>query len=246
MEALLDDVLRVPEDRDGDPARLPEWWLRAAGDGMTPSSEQMAAFEVAHRRVTRFRGDGLTPQGAAFVRAAVRDSLYAAPQPVTKPWVGYSLTVIAGLVRMCETAGIPLTRQRVFSERTRKRYLHVTFADFAPMAQSGYRSRLDVITAALRNAPQDLSFSRPTISADDVLTPYTVADEVGLVAWGASTRPVTRRERVRAVLALGAGCGQRRRDMVVTRGTDVTRDEHGVHVHVGGTLPRTITCLASY
>ncbi len=236
----------VPDPWDGQPDCLPQWWLLAAGDGLMPTTDQMTAFRDAHRRVTGFRGTRLTPAGAAFVRTAVRDSLYAAPQPVTHHWVAYSLTVLSALVRMCETAGIPLTRQRVFTERTRQRFLHVQCAGFVDMSRAGYRSRLDVITEALRNAPQDPFVNRPTISADDVLDPYTEKQEIALVAWSASIRPETRHDRVRAVLALGAGCGQRRRDMVVTRGTDVTRDADGVHVQIGGTLPRTVTCLAVY
>lgn len=248
MQALQehDDGPWVPDQWDGSPDALPRWWLLAAGGGVNPSPEQMVAFQAAHSRITRFRGTGLTQAGAAFVRAAARDCLYVAPQPISKHWVAYTLSVLSGLVQMCESNSMPLERQRVFSERTRQRFLHVVCADLVAMAQAGYRSRLDVITAALRNAPQALTFSRPAISADDILVPYTEREEIALVAWAASVRPASRRERLRAVLALGAGCGQRRRDMIVTLGTDVTRDKRGVHVQIGGTLPRTVTCLAAY
>lgn len=248
MQALAFDAGPwVPDPWDGNPDALPDWWLRAAaGDEVNVSAEQMTAFAAAHGRVTRFRGSRLTQDGAAFVRAAVRDALYAAPQPVTKHWVNYSLSVIARLVGMCEQAAIPLERQYVFTPRTRQRFIHVACADMVDMAQAGYRSRLDVISDALRRAPQHLTMDRPGICANDVLAPYTEADEIGMVAWAAGTRPASRRNRLRAVIALGAGVGERRRDMCITRGSDVIRDRHGVHVNIGGTLPRTVTCLAAY
>lgn len=237
----------VPDPWDGNPDALPGWWLlAAAGDEVTATAEQMAAFVAAHGRITRFRGSRLTQDGAAFVRAAVRDALYAAPQPVTMHWVRYSLVVMSSLVAMVEQADQPVTRQHVFSERTRQRFIHAACADLVDMAQAGYRSRLDVISDALRRAPQHLTMDRPGISANDVLAPYTEANEIGLIAWAAGTRPATRRDRLRAVIALGAGCGERRRDMCITRGSDVTRDRDGVHVQIGGTLPRTVTCLDAY
>lgn len=236
----------LPDDWNGTLKGIPLWWLFVAGDGLMPTPEQREALTAAHQRLTRFRGERLRPEAIVFVRAVVRDALYAAPQPVTKHWVAYSLTVISGLVRSCDVAGMPLDRGRVFSERTRQRFLHVACAGMVSMAQAGYRSRLDVITEALQNTSADTSLSRPTITAQDVLIPYTDREESGLVAWAAGTRPASRRQRVRALLALGAGCGARRRDMVVIHGADVSRDGNGVHVRIGGTLPRTVTCLSTY
>lgn len=181
-----------------------------------------------------------------FVRSVVRDVLYAAPQPVTRYWVAYALTVVGGLVGMCEDAGIELTRQRVFSERTRQRYLHVTCAGHVDMAQAGYRSRLDVVAAALSRSAQVAALTRPGISAEDVLIPYTDENIVDLLTWLGGTRPLTRRSRGTSTLALGLGVGARGRDVAVIRGIDVTRDEHGVQVEIGGTSPRTVTCLAQY
>lgn len=246
MQALLHDDRWVPEEWSGDPSLLPPWWLLAAGDGLMPSQEQISALATAHARVTRYRGRGLSSAGAVFVRAAVRDALYTAPQPVTRPWVDYSLTVVGGLVGMCETAGTPLTRQRVFSERSRNRYLHVTCAGFAPMAQSGYRSRLTVISSALTRSAQVAALTRVSISAQDVLSPYTATQIVDLLTWVSGMRPLTRRRRASTALTLGLGIGARRRDVAIIRGHDVTRDHSGVHVDVAGTSPRHVTCLARF
>ncbi|TYP87133.1 hypothetical protein [Blastococcus xanthinilyticus] len=241
-----DDEPWVPDEWDGTPDVLPDWWLVAAGDGMKPSAEQMAALVAAHGRITRFRGDKMSQTAAVFVRSVVRDVLYAAPQPVTRHWVNYSLTVVSGLVRMCEDAGIALTRQRVFSERTRQRFLHVVCADHVDMAQAGYRSRLDVISGALSRSAQVAALTRPTISAADVLTPYSAETIVDVRAWVGGIRPATRRQRTAAILDLGLGIGARRRDVAVIRGCDVSRDATGVHVTIGGTSPRTVTCLARH
>ena len=173
-----DDEPWVPDEWDGTPDVLPDWWLVAAGDGMKPSAEQMAALVAAHGRITRFRGDKMSQTAAVFVRSVVRDVLYAAPQPVTRHWVNYSLTVVSGLVRMCEDAGIALTRQRVFSERTRQRFLHVVCADHVDMAQAGYRSRLDVISGALSRsaAPRTRRSSPPrSTSSQTASRPWSSA-----------------------------------------------------------------------
>ena len=84
MAALIhDDGPWVPDEWDGSLDVLPDWWLFAAGDGMKPSAEQMAALVAAHGRITRVRGDRMSQTAAVFVRSVVRDVLYAAPQPVT-------------------------------------------------------------------------------------------------------------------------------------------------------------------
>ena len=248
MQALgYDEGPWVPDPWDGNPDALPDWWLRAAaGDEVNVSAEQMTAFAAAHAKITRYRGDGLSPLATVFVRAVVRDVLYAAPQPVTRYWVAYALTVVGGLVRMCEDAGIALTRERVFAERTRQRYLHVTCAGHVNMAQAGYRSRLDVVSGALSRSAQVAALTRPGISAEDVLRPYTDENIVDLVTWLDGLRPETRRSRATCTLTLGLGIGSRRRDVAVIRGIDVTRDADGVHVSIGGTSPRTVTCLARF
>lgn len=65
-------------------------------------------------------------------------------------------------------------------------------------------------------------------------------------AWVASLAVDTRRRRFAGVLGLAAGCELRKQEIVTVRGTDVTRDERGVHVRVREFDPRTATCLAAF
>lgn len=233
---------------DGNPATLPAAWARAAaGDGMSLTEDETARLRAAHRLITGYRGDNLSPAATAFVRSTARDVLFAAPHPLSAPWVRVTLTVVGGLTRMCEREGIPITRSDVFTERNQNRYLHVVCAGHATMARAGYRSRLDVVTAALSGTVLTYNLTRPAIHSLNVLVPYTDLSIVDMLAWCGGLRPPSRRSRAEATILLGLGIGARRRDAAVLTGTDFTRISDGtVQVDVRGISPRRVTVLARF
>lgn len=209
------------------------------------------AMAVANASINRYRGVNAMPAHlVTFVRDAVRDALPNAPQPVTKAWVRYSLTVVSRLVMSGHVAGVPLERDHVFARSRLTRFIHHDCANMATQAQAGYRSRLDVIAEALLTSRTGSSWPRAALSAVDVVTPYTAKEMQRLHGWSFTAHPAPRRARVQTLIALGAGAGLRRRDAILVRGTDVRRDEHGVHVTVpdGPTAgsSRTITVLATW
>lgn len=232
------------------PSQLPADWLLVSGKGQRPDAECMAALKDAHQTITRFRGYAdLSDNGAAFVRAIARDALVVAPQPVRKTWVRYTLSTVSGLVGWCEESGQPLDRQHVLSSQVRHRYLTVVRADMATAARGSYRARLDLIANAVLNAGEVVYVDRPSLIANDVVTPYTVDEEAALWSFGQVMRPVTRQHRYRALLALTFGLGAPRRDVTGVRPEHVRVDADGVHVLLGNTDAdslREVTCLAAW
>lgn len=217
----------------------------------TSAPDTADAMAVANASINRFRGSKAMPERQlAFVRQAVRDALPNAPQPVTKAWVTYSLTVVARLVMFCHVDGVPLEREHVFARSRLTRFIHHDCAGMATQAQAGYRSRLDVIAEALLTSRTGSSWPRAALSAVDVVTPYTAKEMQRLHGWSFTAHPAPKRARVQSLIAVGAGAGLRRRDAVLVRGTDVRRDERGVHLTVpDGPTPgssRTITVLATW
>lgn len=215
------------------------------------AGEITAAIAAANTRIDNYRGPSTLPdQVVVFTRDAVRGAVLAAPQPVTDAWVCYSLSVVARLTLGAHLAGVPLENQHVFARSQLTRYIHHDCARMATQSRAGYRSRLDVIAMALSPSRSDLPGSRPALSHLDVLHPYSAEDVQRLHGWSFSIHPAPRRERVQAIVALGLGCGLRRRDLVEVRGDSVHRDDSGVHVTVptDGPFARTeaVTALATW
>jgi integrase len=211
-----------------------------------PTVVHTAALVAGFRRIDRYRGDRVSEAGADFVRAVVRDAMHAAPVTVNESWVNSTLHAVNRLVVMSETAGVALTREAVFSERNRNRLIFVECARLATMSRANYRSRLNVVAAAISGGPQAARLASPPISAHDVLRPYETNEITDLRTWALGLRPASRRARLNAFLDLGLGIGVRRREITGVHGTDVTKDDNGVHVRVGGTFARRVTCSAAH
>ena len=206
--------------------------------------------EQANTRIDRFRGaKGTSDAVRDFVREVVRDSMCAAPQPVTTAWISYSTCVVGRLARAAEQQGRPLTREGLFSRARIDRFLSVDCADMVTQARSGYRSRLDVIARALLHGQVVTAWPRATLSEKDNLTPWDTAQAARVALWTAGLRPRTRQQRMRTCLALTLGAGLRRRDLVLVTGTLVRNDALGVHVTVPVTdaePSRTVTVARAW
>jgi len=255
MQTLLGARTRPGHPAPADPAEWPAAWLLLAGDGAQPAAPVLAALAAASLLVDGYGGPnprgrggpGPSAAGLDLVRAIVRDSLHAAPQPVRPDWVRYSLAVVAGLVASAEADAVPLERARVLSERARARHLHHRGARLAEATRGTYRSRLDLVAAAVLDAP-DPRAGRPGLAGAPVTAPGAPAEEADLLAWAAAERPASRRRRLLAVLALGLGCGARTAELAAANGHDVTVDADGLHVMLRDTagVARSVTCRSAW
>lgn len=232
-------------------APWPDWWLLMAGRGDPVTPEERAALQEAHRIITAFTGYELDRAAVLLTRDAVRDALFAAPRPVTPSWVRAALSIASRVAQWCADTGQPVTREHVFGEETIHRWLHAgPGTDLSDGSVKTYRARLTAIADALLNPPEHLVPRVPGVRSE-YLAPLATEEEVALWAWSRGLRPETRRQRVQAILTLGFGVGARRSDMHGTRARDVTRDDHGVHVHLRPSPnspfhPRTVTCLQDW
>ena len=234
-----------------EPAPLPEWWLLMAGQGQPVTPGQHAAFKQAHRIITTYTRKDLPQDVVRFTRAAVRDALFIAPQPVTDAWVRSTLAIVNRVALWIRDSGQPLTNAHVFHPETLQRWLYVgPGVDLSEGTLPTYRSRLGIVAQALIDPPEHL-VDRVSLGTRDVTLPHGSANEVALWAWSRGLRPLTRQQRVQGILALGLGVGARRSDMAETRGCDVVRDAAGVHVTLrpdpsSGFRTRTVTCLEAW
>lgn len=212
------------------------------GPAMTP--EQVQA------RLDSYRGGKSMSRAVVdFTREAVRDALPAAPQPVTRSWIAYSVSCVGTLAARCEEQGLPLDRTVVLDRARIDRFLTHDCRHMTTQGASSYRSRLDVIAGALLFGQNESAWPRAALSAYDVTTPWDDAQLARIALWTTGLRPAARRHRLRACLALTVGAGMRRRDLVLLRADAVLHDALGVHVAVpaqGSNPGRTVTVAAAW
>ena len=206
--------------------------------------------EEALGRVDVYRGSRLTsPAVVAFTRAAVRDALPAAPQPVTRAWISYATSCLGTLAARCEAQGLPLEREVVLDRARIDRFLSHDCAHLSLQSQAGYRSRLDVIGKALLPGQNDAPWPRAKLSKIDRVAPWDGAQAARVGLWMTGARPESRRYRLRTSLAGSLGAGLGRRDLTLVTGDHVTQDSRGVHVVIPecDTKPsRTVTVTAAW
>ena len=242
----LAHVPSCPNSRKCDhPIAWPQWWWEMSQTGIPFHPDHEVALQMALRRIAGFNGRGHSPEARDFIRAIAVDALIVAPQPVTKGWVSTTLMAVSGLVRWAVGAGEPLNREHLFSQRTRNRFLNLGCGDIMDTSIRNYKCRLDLIAAAFSGTaaePFAPSKTRKLI-ADEAVEPHTPAELDALWRWANWLRPASRRHRITATMVLSAGCGLRSSEVVAIRPEDVTVDENGAHVNVGGNKPRLVTCL---
>lgn len=219
----------------------PRWWVAKMRRYVPFDADIDKAIEMAMGRINTYRGGKhVSVTAAAFARDAVRDALPSAPQPVSKPWVHGSLATLGAFATWVENEGESLTRAHVFAEATRMRYLSSKdggAAHLSEYSRRNYRLRLDIMASMLLGSPREVIKGRKSLGQPAALLPLTIQQEVDLWVWSDGLRPITVRDRLQAVLAMGLGVGCRRQEFVKVQGSDVTRDAYGVHV----SFPESIT-----
>lgn len=223
---------------------FPEWWLLMVTRGIPYGTDADEALQNAVTRVNKFKGHPpLLPEPLLFTQQAVLDALCVAPAPVTESWVMGSLAAVGGLARWVHRTRQPLTREHVFSEETRYRWIggagHLT-TESARI----YAVRLELIADTLNGVTAGRRLPRATKVQEAPLEPLTLMEEADLWTWSRGLRPLTRRQRVQATLILGLGTGLTRSEKYAVRSEDVAVDADGVHVTLNLTngATRIVTC----
>lgn len=229
----------------------PEWWVLMAGRGMPLHPDAEVARQMAHQKITRFKGQPALPAAErAFVQEVVRDALFIAPQPLSKSWVGASLSVVTRLVRVLSEENAPLTREHAFSERSLSRFKHVHMANHADKHTANfYDGRLNLIAAALKGVTY--RDKKNTSSRFDMVpnAPVSKQEEAALYLWATGLRSSTRRRRMTAMLATGLGVGMQTGEFMQARRRDVNITDTGVHVritNIHNSAERTVTCRRAW
>lgn len=210
---------------------FPDWWLDMVTRGIPYAFDTDEALQRAAQRVNRFNGHPpLQPEPLLFTRRAVLDSLVVAPAPITESWVMGSLAAVGGIARWVHNVGQPLTREHVFSEETRYRWVdgagHLT-----KESARVYAVRLELIGDHLTGAVVK-RLPRATKVEEAPVEPLTPTEEADLWIWSRGLRPLTRRQRVQASIVLGLGLGLIRREKYLLVKEHVNVTSQGVSVAV--------------
>lgn len=224
---------------------FPDWWLAMVTRGIAYGTDADSALQNAVGRVNRYKGHPpLLPEPLLFTQQAVLDALCVAPAPITESWVMGSLAAVGGMARWLHNTGQPLTREHLFSEEARYRWIggagHLT-TESARI----YSVRLELIADTLNGVTAGRRFPRATKIQEAPLEPLTLTNEADLWTWSRGLRPLTRRQRVQAIVILGLGLGLTRGEKHQLRSDDVAVNSEGVHVTVTGSYSgatRVVTC----
>ncbi|MFC6285527.1 hypothetical protein ACFP3Q_06305 [Nocardioides sp. GCM10027113] len=212
--------------------------------GIPYSFDTDEALQHAAARVNRFKGHPpLLPEPLLFTQQAVLDALVVAPAPVTESWVNGSLAAVSGITRWVHNTGQPLTRQHVFSEETRYRWVdgagHLT-----KESARIYAVRLELIADHLNGATVK-RLPRATKVQEAPVQPLTPTQEADLWTWTRGLRPLTRRQRMQGSIVTGLGLGLTRGEKYLLTKEDVTVTDDGVLARVTNPLTgvtRTVAC----
>lgn len=233
---------RVPE---------PEWWVLMAGRGLPFHPDAEIARQMAHERITRFKGQPALPEcERTFVQEVVRDALFIGPQPLTKAWVGASLSVITRLVRFLCEENAPLTREHAFSERSINRFSHLHMANHADKGTAAfYEGRVNLIAAALKGVTYRDKKNTSHRTGQVPSEPLSPQEEAALYLWAIGLRSPVRRRRMTSMLATGLGVGMQTGEYLKARRGDIDITDTGLHVRVTNIhngAQRTVTCRRAW
>lgn len=209
------------------------------------------ALQEVVRRVNGYKGHPmLQPAPLEFIQQVVLDSLALAPTPVGDAWMACTFASISGIPRWAHATGQPLTRQHIFAEETRYRFLDYLNSEGNDGAASKNLKwvRLELVADFLLGGTPKRQFRKPTMTEEAPRTPLTPAEQADLWVWAKTLSVKTRVKRMTAMLALGLGCGLTGGELPKVRREDVViGDDGSVQVTVTShKSTRTITCLAQW
>lgn len=134
----------------------------------------------------------------------------------------------------------------VFRREAINHYVATVLADLAPKTRTGYRSMLHLVSDIVL-PPNLVRPAGEVIPNTTDNAPYTDADVTRLVAWANGQPTQNLRRNSNVILALGLGAGLRLREMNRVLIRDLTIDDDGVVIDVGGPAkPRVVPVLAEW
>ena len=232
---------------------FPDWWLAMRNRGAAFHDDADLAMQEAVRRVNGYKGHPmLQPAALEFAQAVALDSLALAPTPVGDSWLNCTFAAVGGLSRWAHSTGQPMTREHLLGEETRYRYVEwaASDRDWSEGSRNVLWNRLELIGDFILGTVPARELRKPTITEEAPINPLTLEQQADLWVWANTVRPLTRRQRVVAMLALGLGCGLTGGEVVRVAVNDLVLDADGsVHVIVRSKRTgqtRLVTCLAEW
>lgn len=230
---------------------FPEWWLAMRNRGVALHPDADSALQMAVRMVNGYHGHPpLQPDPLLFTQQAVLDSLALAPTPVGNSWMRMTLAAVAGLSRWAHSTGQPLTREHLFSEETRYRYLEWAAKDrgWSSGSKNFIWTRLEVTGDFFLGVTGPRELRKPTITEEAPVKPLSPEEQADLWVWAKTLSVKKRAKRISAFLALGLGCGLTGGELVRATRDDVIIDADGaVHLKVvSAKSTRWVTCLSHW
>ena len=187
--------------------------------------------------IARYRPISLDTDVAAFARDCV---LAAAPE---SPARAKSLLFATGKFgEFCSSIGLELIPERCLHPSVIERFIALGCSGLAPATRRTLRSNVRFVARhVLSPVPSPAPLSRDRSKA-----PYSDAEIAAYLALCDAQPTLARRQRLGALISLGAGAGLMGNELRYVRGSDVACRSGGVLVEVVGRRPRAVPILAPY
>ncbi len=223
--------------------------MRNRGVALHPDAD--SALQLAVGMVNGYKGHPpLQPDPLLFTQQAVLDSLAMAPTPVGNSWMRMALGAVGGLSRWAHSTGQPLTREHLFSEETRYRYVEWAAKDkeWSSGNKNFTWTRLELMGDFLLGVTRPRTLRKPTITEEAPREPLSLEEQADLWVWAKTLSVKKRVKRVSAFLVLGLGCGLTGGELARATRDDVVIDADGaVHIKVVSLKStRSVTCLSHW
>jgi integrase len=147
------------------------------------------------------------------------------------------------LSRFARTRGVPAGREFLLDYDVIEAFCVAGLARRACSTRGTYRSALYRLAAPVHGGPRQRG--TPVAGATPP-APYSPAERAELAAVAAAQRDPARRRSAMALVVFGIGAGLRPGELVMLRGSDVTRHGRQVVVQAGGAAARVVPVTSRY
>lgn len=176
-----------------------------------------------------------------FVRAAVLDSTPPGEEEARR-----RITIVGQLVGWAHCrAGYPLARESIFTLDVIGEWIDQECGHYTLKVRKMYRARLKSMAKVINPEFPDVPNETAYLSAWHP-EPYTDAEVAEVVGWAKGQTTAVRRHKAMVLLALALGAGLTTEEVVRLRVSDITIDDQGVVLDVGGHNPRQVPVLAEW
>lgn len=162
----------------------------------------------------------------------------AAAEPASPEVARRWLRSAARLLDWCNTEGVPLTVETVFSEETVNRFVFAGLVGLSSSTRATYRTDLRHLL--------DTPDTAERIPRWELKAPYTDPEVARLLRVADAQPRAPRRRRLRVLFGLTLGCGFASADLLATSGSHVSRAADGWVWVTSGADGRQVVCDASW